>query len=689
MGVNTRNVLASRFHAVGLRPEEYMPLVRAIETWVKCSGEEWTVGRLKSLRRMFLALNNHSSVSPKDWIARRASGTMRVAGPFGVLERLPRKRFCAAWNALMCYTHFRSERVTSRQWEKFRSGVRRAPVTRDALQEATYYTERGAEIIRSYHSSLPRCAPTGDALLEYEPKDSLRAPLPSGSVPDVQGVLDSLWWLVATPAMMARHKGILSGTLKGVEQLALALYQSVQQRGQPFYRTIRCGRIAVIQEPGYKARFIANPARVWQQALSPLFRWTVALNTGVPGNWQFDQDGGRARAQELLRKYGYAYSLDLSGASDVMPRQLTFCLWKRLGLPEPWLALYADILDGLWVLPEDGRFPLEETPVRGYLSWTVGQPLGLKPTFNGFTGAHLALCLGISERAAPKGVPYEDLFVMCGDDIVWFDRECALLYRDVLSRLDVPVSEEKSLESENYAEFTSRLISRDAIYAAYKWGGFGDDSFMDLARQLGPRVMALLRPRQRRVVQALASVPEPWGLGWNPEGLSFYDRAEWFLNLAQTLRPAKLRTAGEHLARLYYESAMPVMAGPWIDPSPSSDQDEVAVMEAVFGPTGRLAWLFRDHFAVVVQGLLDILSKRSKGKDVWSAQNVVPPVLWESLLPLIREWGEEQVLRAWLSAVRRCYTFYQRNPTNLKFSKLIELEGVVAQYRAWSLKQAR
>jgi len=677
MSGNPRNVLSSRFRSVGLRPEEFIPLVDLIVRWSDCSGEEETVRRLKAIRLLFLHHFLNLPCEVDVWIGRSRHGSNSVRGPFSVLFKLPRKRFTQAWNALMCYSHFRAIRITSRQWTKFEAGVRRAAVSDLGTFRAGGYTSLGITTIQGMGVKVGACAPTGEPLLAYEPKDSLRAPLPSGSVPDVEGVLDSLWWAISSPKVLTDHYGIIGGTMRGVSDLAQHLFQTARERGQPAFRTPWMGRIGVIQEPGYKARFIANPARFWQQVLRPLFRWTVKLNSQLPGNYQYDQDAGRLRAQELLRKYHYSCSVDLSGASDYFPRRLTIAVWEAFGLSREWLLLYNELLNGKWIVPEDW----DQARTTSFLQWTVGQPLGLLPTFNGFSAGHLALAVGIAQRCRLREQPIQDCFVLVGDDIVWFDSECARVYMSVLKDIGVPISKDKTLESSTALEFTSRLVTEDRIYAAYKWSGFGDDSFMELARQLGPRVMLLLRPRQRVVVRKLAEVPEPWGLGWNPKGRSFWDRAEWFLSLPLPVRTAKLRTAGEHLARLYYSSSMPVMAGPWIDQTLPDDQSEIDLFSAMFGPVARQSWMFRDHFAVVVENILDVLRRRVRGETV-TAKGIIPAILWSDLEPLIAVSGEDEVLRAFLTASRKVYTYYRRNPTHKPMSELVRLEMVLSRFAA-------
>jgi hypothetical protein len=69
-----------------------------------------------------------------------------------------------------------------------------------------------------------------------------------------------------------------------------------------------------------------------------------------------------------------------------------------------------------------------------------------------------------------------------------------------------------------------------------KWRELSDRNFLEYARFFGPQFIGALRPRQRRVAEVLAPIPE-WkgGLGWNPKGLSVEERMSRYAKVIEAL----------------------------------------------------------------------------------------------------------------------------------------------------------
>jgi len=120
-----------------------------------------------------------------------------------------------------------------------------------------------------------------------------------------------------------------------------------------------------------------------------------------------------------------------------------------------------------------------------------------------------------------------------GDDVVICDEDLARVYMTYLEIMGVPVSMEKSLVSDTFAEFAGRIITADKVYIGHKYGVVNDDNFVDITRQLGPSYVRNLKPFQRQLVELMAPLPEPVGFGWNPKGLPIEQRitSEGLINL--------------------------------------------------------------------------------------------------------------------------------------------------------------
>jgi hypothetical protein len=217
----------------------------------------------------------------------------------------------------------------------------------------------------------------------------------------------------------------------------------------------------------------------------------------------------------------------------------------KLHVPDYWIDAFVDISHGDWELPSEWvpasdklekaikkPIPPEWYPFNGrrYLRWTEGQPLGLGPSFAAAFLLHHCLVVGIHVMLhAPLD------YAMVGDDLVLFNAEVSSVYQMIMSGLGVEISKEKSIISNRYAEFLSRIISKDMILRGYKYRGTSDNSFWDIAKNLGPKSLKFFRRRQRRVLEILGPLPEPYGLGWNPNGEDYWTRLEPWIDALETI----------------------------------------------------------------------------------------------------------------------------------------------------------
>jgi len=135
--------------------------------------------------------------------------------------------------------------------------------------------------------------------------------------------------------------------------------------------------------------------------------------------------------------------------------------------------------------------------------------------------------------------------------------DVASLYRQLMESWGVGISKDKTLESNTTAEFLGRIITPNRVIHGLKWKGrVSDDSFVDFVRNIGPGALTLLRPRQRAMIDFVAPLPEPYGLGWNPSGLPIEERLtpalerEW----SRDERVVTFSRRSARAARLFYHS---------------------------------------------------------------------------------------------------------------------------------------
>jgi len=426
---------------------------------------------------------------------------------------------------MMVYTGFVYQhpvlRVTQRQWIKMRDAIRRPPVDPDALVEG----------IRLVHSSPFRVdisvdRDDGMPLLWYKPSPSRRAPVGKITVPDVEGVIPSMRALSERATWSSLNMDILMGTLQGIAPIELSILESnledeLKSGSPPLEEDYRplMGVMALIQEPGMKLRFAANPYRIFQMALQPLGSAMYRALKDVPNDFTFDQSAGVARIQQWLTDGYPSISMDLSNASDSIPLDLQLELLSVMGVRTRWIQFFRDCCRGDWYIT------LEKGGITRTISWTVGAPLGLYPVFASFTLWHHSMvqsCFSDLGKPKDQGVwPY----AIIGDDLWLGDKEVADLYVNRMLSLGVQASTSKGLVSESTADFAGRVITPKDVIQGFKWKGrSSDESFVDYCRNIGPGALILMRPRQRRVISFIADLPEPYGLGWNPLGIPLSER---------------------------------------------------------------------------------------------------------------------------------------------------------------------
>lgn len=525
-----------RLSAIGLAHEEAIALVRLIDKWVRCMGEEETVARLKAIKVDYVRhLADLPPVAP--WVSRHPDG--RPRGPFSILWRFSKRDLFKCWNALMSYSAFtfgnKTLKCTNRQYAKFLLAVKREQPSETSLLEAK-------SIIDASDLRFPPPEPmVARPLLHMYPKPSKTAPVAGGaSVSQEEGILDSVVPLAFNMLFVDKHKEqilpVLRGLEKGFQQLAQRL-SHLNRKKELRRRGPLVGQVNFLQDRGYKLRHVASPYPVYQRITQPLGDYLMGCLRDLEEDCTFNQEKGVSTAQRYLKEGRRAHSFDLTQCTDHLPLSLQLYLLRKLHVEEKWVSLFEDICRGEWLLQDghpimkrvyssDGGVLIDNIDQQ-LIKWSVGQPLGLYPSFASFALLHHSLVRGLFRRRNKKPV-----YVLLGDDIIIFDDDVAQDYVALMSSLGVPISPTKSLVSDHVCEFAGRVILSDQVIQGYKWKGKTDDSFIEVCRNLGPKSMGLFTPRQRAVLSVLAPVPEPYGFGWNPEGLPYTERlGDWELAL--------------------------------------------------------------------------------------------------------------------------------------------------------------
>lgn len=238
------------------------------------------------------------------------------------------------------------------------------------------------------------------------------------------------------------------------------------------------GTIHASQEGGGKLRMFAAPYTVVQCLLYPIHYWIMnILRFLEPVISTFNQEDGALWAQAQLKKGKTVYSVDLSTATCRFPLAPQLRVLSVLGLDDRYIDALIKVCRGHWEISQE----LKPYFLRDTISWQVGQPLGIAPSMSMFTLSHALLLIGICHR---NMLDPTDSFRVLGDDVVINDAELHEDYRQILSKMAVPISEHKSHASKTFAEFAGYSITPKTMVRPGQWRQVHGGNTLALAEEL-------------------------------------------------------------------------------------------------------------------------------------------------------------------------------------------------------------
>lgn len=546
--------LMSRLEAVGVLHQDAAALAQLTIKWAEASGEEWTVKRFKALKLEFITsvLATDCAVRRAPWIARRPDGS--IAGPLRRfwVDQYYMIRPQVVLNALQIYSSFIASSATESQVSKFVDSASADPVVLP-LHLTMFIKKFDWDFAKRF------MAFDISPYWKYYRSPIKRVPSLKGTAPEIQ--IDSDLAFAsnseAVRLMYRFQKGVMNLTLPMEVLNAFKLAKSSHNY---------VGCISFIQEAGYKLRAVANPTRVIQHALEPLKEVLAKVLSTFPEDCTFDQDRGVDWCQSQLQQGKRLSSIDLSDATNLFPFEVQDLvlsgLSKVISLENDKAAFsqFRSVLrqaaKAEWRMP-DGTS----------LRFSKGQPLGLGPSF---------FLFALSHHIILKSLNGSGKYVILGDDIVISDDDLAERYRKLMSEIGCIISEDKSIASQQLAEFASRLIRPNDVLRQWKWREITRSNVIDVCRNMGPKIRKEVKKPLTDVVDALALIPiEIGGLGWNPRGKSLSSRfdtsvAQYLLyslreNLVVLRRWSACATSDFLRAHMAIRGANPVVAElhPW------------------------------------------------------------------------------------------------------------------------------
>lgn len=512
--MSIRQNLCNRLSAIGLKQEKVYSLIDETLKWVSNSGIEWTISRLKDIKQYYIHQLAGEPYEFDTWVKTNRNGTPK--GPWGSLDISNRKHIAQTLNALNVYTHFLSGSATQKQLSKFTKSasveedktdtpIPIGPVSLSDLDPPKY---GGTTYAKRRKVLLPSPKPWSDHVF-----GKTKAPLSDGTtVPEDSPEL----WLSDNGKVL----GSLGLRLKQYRSdlLSAKVLSFVRETGTHYPST--GGKVAFLQEPGYKLRAIANPYRLWQVILDPLKSEMFRRLRGIEEDCTYDQMKGIEKVQSWLQDGHRVHSVDLSDATNLFPLSFQLKVLNQLldvtdKSTKNQIDFFVRASRARWLMPD-----------KSIIRWNRGQPLGLGPSFAVFAFSHHTVVKMIQREVGGD-------YVILGDDIAIKGDKLAQEYKRYMTgQLGCSISPQKTLTSCQAAEFAGRLILPDGDIPAFKWRAVSDRSFVDVVRVLGPTSKGLLRSRQRQVINVLSSVPEfLGGLGWNPTGSPLSERVQLAVDL--------------------------------------------------------------------------------------------------------------------------------------------------------------
>lgn len=220
----------------------------------------------------------------------------------------------------------------------------------------------------------------------------------------------------------------------------------------PFCGPVMTGRLGQKVEGGGKRRIFAIGNYVNQRLLYPVHQWIASVLKRIPMDGTFNQ----TKPLEYLVGQRHCFSYDLKSATDRWPLSFMFEIFQVL-----FDRSFASAVINSALATNKFYIPFVKRSRNAWISFVAGQPLGYHSSWPLFAFTHHLLVWWCAEQVYP-GRRFTSYAVL-GDDIVITDAGVAQVYKDSLSRLEVKISEPKSLISDTGCiEFAKRFIVRDA-----------------------------------------------------------------------------------------------------------------------------------------------------------------------------------------------------------------------------------
>jgi len=500
--------------AIGFTEEESHRYLIKVGTWIRHSGPEWTVERLKSLKKALvdmLASGEHYIVPP-GWATRLNRNGQTIFKDrmiHEVFSRAPRnKKFAEGFARIQ--TAFVLDELSEKQKVKLVKAVETPyKLNRDLLNKSIKSLK--IKVPGAYKSrKIYAIGKRSRTMLDYI-GGTKSAPYFGGKTPRTAPRSD---WKPFHVEEILIHDRLIN-------QLWKEYPQTVSQRlwgcdNYPYitedtdFQDFPAGVLSSLQEGGTKVRWIANPHLSLQAFGEPLKdRLFAYAKEMYPEVKTHDQDSGRADAVQWISEGKTVYSYDCSSFTDRFPLALQSFVLDRLRearvIDDFDLAAFDVVMSKSWYSKD----------LRREISWEVGQPLGFNPSFHLATVSHAVVLDTLDEDRT-------GLWRVVGDDVIIGHAPLAHKYYRLMTEvLGVEINTTKSVISDRVAEFLGKLLFPEGENPSIKVKLLSQVSqYMRCIAYYGDEFIGVVNNKEKLYCLA-AFLPESMGgLGITPKGMS-------------------------------------------------------------------------------------------------------------------------------------------------------------------------
>ena len=577
--VQTKDRVCQHLRSIGIHPKESARIASLIQRWIHNNGREWTVERLKALKQSHheMLQSPGKYLLPSGWATRENCKGVRILkdGFFHRVLTHSRLNLKQVEGVLRIYQVITLDRASKSQKMKMEKAIE-AP------------TLSSTDVIRSISENL--------IVRSTKLRDVLKIQK-CGS--EAKTLVEMLGSEKRSPTFNISYKGIITFKRtcdrKKAEAADWLEFFQTDQHWNTFWKRYpkECakafstsplsvstsvytsdknllGNVVILQSPGAKARWIANPALAIQAIGEPLKEKLLAFCSMYPEIKTTNQDLGHEVVVDWLKDGRNVYSFDATAFTDRFPVDLQLNLAKKL--------IKRGILDNFDydALEIVSRGSWWSSDLAREVKWSIGQPLGYGPSFHLATLAHAAIIDTIDYRRNGKRT---GCWQVVGDDVVICDESVATEYKETMTLLGVEINLQKSLISSKYAEFLGKLITKEGVNPSMKVKILeGSSQIIDALAFYGWNGWKHLTKSQR--FQALdIFLPEHLGgKGWRIPGQS-YTRFLSSVNLEKirdlTVRkelqdfygisvdPRSVSLAAELRSEYYSRNSLPLSLSEW------------------------------------------------------------------------------------------------------------------------------